>query len=374
MNGSEFYTLARGIFVPAETAGSLPQKLVVKSYGLGVSIRKFSETIDIRTFINIVFENPNGVSVAGVFTFPLPDGTSLPRHAMISRDTVYMHNNYIEAPFLRIEAPFLRDKRLAKFYKSLLNTQDFERLQRIGTSALQAEIPPIPAGEDCSVGIAYSEHIDETDESLVYTHPLPTHQPIGTFTVSIDMFSDAVIETFECPSHDVTIEREDDTSAHMTYEATDVNLGTDFVCRYAFGDEIIVHSAPIRPRATLAEPGVPLSAEISESVSTTPAKATQPHPRALLSSMPPVGLRTPNGAAYHDVYFKGHGTNPFIDPEDDHMSTFGMDADSAAYSVMRRYIRDGSLPPTEAIRVEEFVNAFDYDYTPSDGCCFRSAS
>ncbi|MCY4570531.1 MAG: von Willebrand factor type A domain-containing protein [Candidatus Poribacteria bacterium] len=66
----------------------------------------------------------------------------------------------------------------------------------------------------------------------------------------------------------------------------------------------------------------------------------------------------------YDVFFKGHGTNPFIDPEDDHQSTFGMDANSASYSVMRRYLRDGSLPPTEAVRVEEFINAFDYDYTP----------
>jgi len=62
--------------------------------------------------------------------------------------------------------------------------------------------------------------------------------------------------------------------------------------------------------------------------------------------------------------------DPFIDPEDDNMSTFGMDADSAAYAVMRRYLRDGSLPPTEAIRVEEFVNAFDYDYTPPTDAAF----
>ena len=41
-----------------------------------------------------------------------------------------------------------------------------------------------------------------------------------------------------------------------------------------------------------------------------------------------------------------------------------MDVDTASYSVMRRYLRDGHLPPTEAIRVEEFVNAFDYNYVP----------
>ena len=78
----------------------------------------------------------------------------------------------------------------------------------------------------------------------------------------------------------------------------------------------------------------------------------------------PLGLNPPNGAAYDDVFFRNYGTNPFIDTEDDHLSTFGMDVDTASYSVTRRYIRDGYLPPPEAVRVEEFVNAFDYNYRP----------
>ena len=78
----------------------------------------------------------------------------------------------------------------------------------------------------------------------------------------------------------------------------------------------------------------------------------------------PPTLNPPNGAIYDDVFFKEYGTNPFIDTEDDHLSTFGMDVDTASYSVTRRYLRDGHLPPTEAVRVEEFVNAFDYNYTP----------
>ena len=77
-----------------------------------------------------------------------------------------------------------------------------------------------------------------------------------------------------------------------------------------------------------------------------------------------VMLNPPNGAAYSDVFFKDAGTNPFIDTEDDPFSTFGMDVDTASYTVARRFLRDGLLPPSEAIRVEEFVNAFDYNYTP----------
>ena len=82
----------------------------------------------------------------------------------------------------------------------------------------------------------------------------------------------------------------------------------------------------------------------------------------------PLILQPLNGATYDEVFFKGSGTNPFVDTEDDAFSTFGMDVDTASYTVMRRYLRDGHLPPPEAVRVEEFVNAFDYNYTPpTDG-------
>jgi Ca-activated chloride channel family protein len=73
-------------------------------------------------------------------------------------------------------------------------------------------------------------------------------------------------------------------------------------------------------------------------------------------------LKPPNAAAYPDMYFKSSGVNPFLDTEDEHLSTFAMDVDTASYSITRRYLTEGHLPPSEAVRVEEFVNAFKYDY------------
>jgi len=70
------------------------------------------------------------------------------------------------------------------------------------------------------------------------------------------------------------------------------------------------------------------------------------------------------------MFFKEYGTNPFIDTEDERLSTFGMDVDTASYSITRRYIRDGHPPPSEAVRVEEFVNVFDYNYIPPSNGAF----
>src|SRR6266496_2801381 len=60
--------------------------------------------------------------------------------------------------------------------------------------------------------------------------------------------------------------------------------------------------------------------------------------------------------------------NPFLDAKDNPLSTFSIDVDTASYSNVRRFINEGSLPPKDAVRVEEMINYFTYDYAhPSDG-------
>jgi len=92
--------------------------------------------------------------------------------------------------------------------------------------------------------------------------------------------------------------------------------------------------------------------------------AAAPYPTATASLVPPAagGDSPPNDAPYDLMFFESEGVNPFVDTEDDHFSTFAMDVDTASYSLARRYLTDGYLPPHDAIRVEEFINYFDLDY------------
>ena len=59
--------------------------------------------------------------------------------------------------------------------------------------------------------------------------------------------------------------------------------------------------------------------------------------------------------------------NDFIAVADDPLSTFSTDVDTASYSNTRRFLRDGALPPAAAVRIEELVNYFDYDYEAPQG-------
>jgi Ca-activated chloride channel family protein len=74
------------------------------------------------------------------------------------------------------------------------------------------------------------------------------------------------------------------------------------------------------------------------------------------------GTAIVNGEPYDAMFFKNYGINPFVDTEDDHLSTFAIDTDDASYIMARSYLERGALPPSDAIRVEEFINHFDYNY------------
>ncbi len=66
----------------------------------------------------------------------------------------------------------------------------------------------------------------------------------------------------------------------------------------------------------------------------------------------------PNREGYDEVHH-----NPFLRPASDPLSTFALDVDTASYTNVRRMIQAGQLPPAGAVRVEDFVNYFDYDET-----------
>ena len=63
-----------------------------------------------------------------------------------------------------------------------------------------------------------------------------------------------------------------------------------------------------------------------------------------------------------DMFFEDYGVNPFIDTEDDFLSTFATDVDTGSYTLARSYLNQGLIPPEDAIRVEEFVNYFPQGY------------
>jgi Ca-activated chloride channel homolog len=74
------------------------------------------------------------------------------------------------------------------------------------------------------------------------------------------------------------------------------------------------------------------------------------------------------GGPFNTEGYQAITDNPFMDVVQNPLSTFSIDVDTASYSNVRRFLDGGSLPPKDAVRIEELVNYFDYDYKgPKDG-------
>jgi len=68
-----------------------------------------------------------------------------------------------------------------------------------------------------------------------------------------------------------------------------------------------------------------------------------------------------NTESYDRIY-----ENPFLPVPQNPLSTFSIDVDAASYANIRRYINNSQMPPKDAVRIEEMVNYFSYDY-PAPG-------
>ncbi len=118
------------------------------------------------------------------------------------------------------------------------------------------------------------------------------------------------------------------------------------------------------------------SVEINTKDMVSASSSEQPINRAanLLARSEPRLLSRPTSIseASSERFANAHD-NPLKITSEAPVSTFSIDVDTASYSIARSSIQAGYLPPFEAVRAEEFVNYFSYDYpTPApDGAPFR---
>ena len=76
------------------------------------------------------------------------------------------------------------------------------------------------------------------------------------------------------------------------------------------------------------------------------------------------GLSSPEPPARAGAPFKSAAVNPFVETAKDRLSTFGLDVDTASYTVARQSLTIGQMPVPASVRVEEYVNFFDYGDPP----------
>jgi Ca-activated chloride channel family protein len=105
---------------------------------------------------------------------------------------------------------------------------------------------------------------------------------------------------------------------------------------------------------------VPATSAPAQASANANADAKSLASEGVLAAPPPEN--GPGGEAYAKI-----DENPFLDAARAPLSTFSIDVDTASYSNTRRFLNDGQLPPRDAVRIEELVNYFSYEYPQPDG-------
>ncbi len=124
----------------------------------------------------------------------------------------------------------------------------------------------------------------------------------------------------------------------------------------------------------------------SAPASSTPTGAALPAPAAekgiILEAIAPSGMPTsvpgstgyesaaqsPSAGEFSTEEYQRITDNPFLSALDNPVSTFSIDVDTASYANVRRYLTQmRQLPPKDAVRIEELVNYFTYDYPEPQG-------
>ena len=127
---------------------------------------------------------------------------------------------------------------------------------------------------------------------------------------------------------------------------------------------------PPPPNAGVAAPPPPPPPPPNAGVAAPPPPPPPP-PNAGVAAPPPPPvppplpepIRTRNAPSDFNTEEYGVIDEPgFVGVTSVPLSTFSIDVDTAAYSNVRRFLRDGTVPPPDAVRIEELINYFDYDY------------
>lgn len=183
------------------------------------------------THIEQLFRNPNDWILEGTYFFPLPEG------AAVSELTMWVDGQPIEAKILE------KEEARAIYDEIVRQLRDPALLEYVGTSAIQANVFPIPPGDERLIEIEYSHLLPADNGTIHYTYPqsadLYTNTPLDEQRIRVEVSSDEAIRAIYSPSHRVAIDRDSDFGVVVGYEDANVIPDQDFELYYTVSPEEI---------------------------------------------------------------------------------------------------------------------------------------
>jgi Ca-activated chloride channel family protein len=224
---------ADGIIIPEPPIcdpGPCPQpfpitQLAIKYHHVDVSI----ENQVVTTHVDQVFRNDNDWQIEGTYIFPIPEGAS------INEFTLWIDNEPVEGKVLTREEA-------RRTYEDIVRTmRDPALLEYVDRAAVQASIFPIPPGGERRIELEYSEVLTADNGLIHYRYPLNTEkfstQPLEEVSVTVRAESSVPIKAVYSPTHEISIDRDNEFEFLVGYEEIDVRPDKDFDLFYSISDE-----------------------------------------------------------------------------------------------------------------------------------------
>jgi Ca-activated chloride channel family protein len=202
--------------------------------GLNIEYQRVDVEIEDQvatTHMDQLFVNENDWLLEGIYLFPLPPG------AAVSQLTMWVDGEPIEAKILEAgEARQIYDEIVRKL-------RDPALLEYVGSSAIQANVFPIPPKDERRIEITYSQILEADNGIIHYIYPqsteLYTNTPLDSQSIRVEIDSRDAIRAIYSPSHQVAIDRDGDYRATVGYEEENVDADTDFELYYSVSPEDI---------------------------------------------------------------------------------------------------------------------------------------
>ena len=210
---------------PPGVPGPEAPNLVVEYHRVSVDITDQVAT----TEVDQVFLNDTEYDLEGIYIFPLPE------EAAISEFAMYVDGERWEGEILP------RDEARAIYEDIVRQRLDPALLEYIGRDTFKASIFPIEPGDDRRVELAYTQILENDGGLVKYVYPLDTERfsarPLEEVVISVHVKSAQPIRAIYSPSHDVAIDRIDEHTVNVSFEASDVLPDRDFELYYTVSDE-----------------------------------------------------------------------------------------------------------------------------------------
>jgi Ca-activated chloride channel family protein len=231
---------------------NIGDQLEVKSHRVDVTIADQVAT----TKIDQVFHNPHDWVAQGTYVFPIPEG------ATIDNFTMVVDGEPVQAKILTA------DQARAIYDDIVRKLKDPALLEYVGRGAIQVSVFPIQPGADRRVQIQYRQVLTADSGLIRYVYPLNTERfsaaPLDDVSVHVTVASKDPIRAVYSPTHEIAVDRRDDTHFAAGWEASAVIPNTDFELIYtvsadAIGANLLSYWDPVAQEGTfllLAAPGI----------------------------------------------------------------------------------------------------------------------